>query len=64
MAATIEPSVAVEIDEVDEQVSTHAASKAGGVPGRVGTQPGREHSHVAAAQSFFALQQNHLHYMH
>ena len=46
VSAAEEASLLEEVDHVDQQLPTHAAREAGGVPGDVRARPGRLHTHV------------------
>ena len=55
VAAAVEASVAVKVDEVDEQLAADAATETRRVPHAAGAGPRRHHRHVAAAHRLAAL---------
>ena len=57
VAAAVEASVAVKVDEVDEQLAADAATETRRVPHAAGAGPRRHHRHVAAAHRLAALPQ-------
>lgn len=56
VSAAVQPSLLVEVDEVDEELPADAAGEATWVPAGVRSGPGREHAYVARRQGLLALQ--------
>ena len=58
VAATVEASLAMEVDEVHQQLLADAAREAGGVPDGVGTESGCLDDDVSLGGGLLALQWN------
>jgi len=55
VAAAIEPAVSPEVDQIDQQLTAHAADEAGGMPKGGRARAARRHGHLAGRDRTPAL---------
>lgn len=55
MSTTVQPILAMEVDQIDQQLLANTASETGRMPAGVGLEPRRKHHHVTGRRTLSTL---------